>query len=139
MAVPKYTKPDILPVDISMNGKDYTNDKVTYGFYDAFVLDVAPRLISKRGGTKLWIRGFGFVNSGSNEISAKFGSMQGELDCNRNVPCTVPAKFLDKHTIQAESLPQSTVAYASSGENIAEHPMTVEVSVYGASYTENDI
>lgn len=72
--IPKYTKPDILAVEISMNGKDYTNDKVTYGFYDAFVLDVAPRLISKRGGTKLSIRGFGFVNSGSSEIATRFGS-----------------------------------------------------------------
>ena len=38
--IPKYTKPDILPVEISMNGKDFTNDKVSYGFYDAFVIDV---------------------------------------------------------------------------------------------------
>jgi len=97
--IPKYTKPDILAVDISMNGRDYTNDKVTYGFFDAFVLDVAPRLISKRGGTKLSIRGFGFVNSGSSEIATKFGSKNGALDCNRASPCTVPAKFLDKHTI----------------------------------------
>lgn len=97
--IPKYTKPDILAVDISMNGRDYTNDKVTYGFFDAFVLDVAPRLISKRGGTKLSIRGFGFVNSGSSEIATKFGSKNGVLDCNRASPCTVPAKFLDKHTI----------------------------------------
>ena len=44
--IPKYTKPDILPVEVSMNGKDFTNDKVSYGFYDAFVIDVEPRLIS---------------------------------------------------------------------------------------------
>ena len=80
--IPKYTKPDILAVEISMNGKDYTNDRVTYGFYDAFVLDVQPRLISKRGGTKLNILGFGFVNSGSSEITTKFGSKKSELDCN---------------------------------------------------------
>lgn len=122
-----------------MNGKDYTNDKVTYGFYDAFVLDVSPRLISKRGGTKLNIMGFGFVNSGSSEIATKFGSKQGELDCNRATPCTVPAKFLDKHTITAESLPQSSVTYQSNGQNINEDPMTVEVSVYGDSYTDNEI
>lgn len=49
--VPKYTKPDILQVEVSMNGFDYTNDMVTYGFFDAFVLSVHPRLIVKRGGT----------------------------------------------------------------------------------------
>ena len=72
--IPKYTKPDILPVEVSMNGRDFTNDKVTYGFYDAFILDVQPRLISKRGGTKMTIKGFGFVNSGTSEIQSKFSS-----------------------------------------------------------------
>lgn len=72
-----------------MNGRDYTNDHVTYGFYDAFVLDVAPRLISKRGGTKLSIRGFGFVDSGSSQIMSKFSSSAyGELTCNGKSPCT---------------------------------------------------
>ena len=51
-----------------MNKRDFTNDHVTYGFYDAFVLDVFPKLVSKRGGTKLTIKGFGFVDSGKNEI-----------------------------------------------------------------------
>ena len=137
--IPKYTKPDILPVEISMNERDYTNDKVTYGFYDAFVLDVAPRLISKRGGTKLSIKGFGFVNSGSTEIVSKFGSKtRGELVCDAKTPCLAPAKFVDKHTITTQSLPQSVVNY-DDNSNIGENPMTVEVSVYGASYTENGI
>ena len=73
VAIPKYTKPDILQVEVSMNGRDFTNDHVTYGFYDAFVLDVQPKLISKRGGTKMNIKGFGFVDSGA-EIWSKFGS-----------------------------------------------------------------
>lgn len=110
--IPKYTKPDILPVEVSMNGRDYTNDKVTYGFYDAFVLDVAPRLISKRGGTKLHIMGFGFVDSGSSQIVSKFGSKAfGELYCSGVSPCVAPAKFVDKNTITTESLPQSVVNY----------------------------
>lgn len=81
--IPVYTKPDILPVEVSMNKRDFTNDHVTYGFYDAFVLDVQPKLISKRGGTKLTIKGFGFVNSGTGELQSKFGTIdQGELNCN---------------------------------------------------------
>jgi len=104
--IPKYTKPDILQVEISMNGRDYTNDKVTYGFYDAFVLDVAPRLISKRGGTQLNIRGFGFVDSGSSQIVSKFSSSTlGELTCNGRSPCTNTAQFVDKNTITTQSLP----------------------------------
>ena len=38
----------------------------------------------------------------------------------------------------AESLPQDKVRYAN-GVNIGEDPMTVEVSVYGSSFTENQI
>jgi len=106
VTIPMYTKPDILPVEVTMNGRDYTNDKVTYGFYDAFVLDVQPRLISKRGGTKMTVKGFGFVDSGNGEINSKFSTKtQGELVCNGNTPCIAPAKFVDKHTITTESLP----------------------------------
>jgi len=54
-------------------------------------------------------------------------------------PCTAPAKFIDKNTITTESLPQSSISYESSGTNIGEDAMTVEVSVYGSSYTENEI
>lgn len=74
VGIPVYTKPDILPVEVSMNKRDFTNDHVTYGFYDAFVLDVLPKLVSKKGGTKLTIKGFGFVDSGKNEIMSKFAT-----------------------------------------------------------------
>jgi len=102
-----YTKPDILPVEVSMNKRDFTNDRVTYGFYDAFVLDIQPRLVSKNGGTKLTIKGFGFVNSGNSEIKSKFGTKDyGELSCNNGQQtCITPAKFVDKHTITTEALP----------------------------------
>jgi hypothetical protein len=105
--IPKYTKPDVLAVEISMNGgRDFTNDKVTYGFYDAFVIDVAPRLISKKGGTKLSVKGFGFVDSGASEVSSKFGSKSsGELICKGESPCINSAKFIDKHTISTISPP----------------------------------
>ena len=137
--IPKYTKPDVLAVEISMNGRDYTNDKVTYGFYDAFVIDVSPRLISKKGGTKLSIRGFGFVDSGASEVSSKFGSKEaGELVCNNQTPCINSAKFIDKNTITTVSPPQNSVNY-SDGSNIGEDPITVEASVYNALYTSNEI
>ena len=66
-----------------MNGKDFTNDHVTYGFFDAFVLSVNPKLIVKRGGTKLTVRGFGFVYSDEASMKAKFGTKElGGLNCN---------------------------------------------------------
>jgi hypothetical protein len=68
--VPKYTKPDVLRVELTLNGADYTHDNKTYGFYDPYVIDVQPRLISVDGSTQVTIRGIGFVDSG--EIKGKF-------------------------------------------------------------------
>lgn len=38
--VPKYAKPDVLTVEATFNGQDYTHDNKTYGFFDPYVLDV---------------------------------------------------------------------------------------------------
>lgn len=38
--VPKFTKPDVLEVEISLDGYDYTHNHQTYGFFDAYLLDV---------------------------------------------------------------------------------------------------
>jgi len=53
----------VLHVEVSVNGEDYTNDKVTYGFFDPFIVNIGPRLISPDGTTELKMNGFGFVNS----------------------------------------------------------------------------
>jgi hypothetical protein len=63
--VPKYAKPDVLQVEVTFNGEDYTHDNQTYGFFDPYVLDVQPRLISAKGTTRVRLFGFGFVNSSS--------------------------------------------------------------------------
>ena len=85
------------------------------------------------------IKGFGFVNSGSTEIFSKFGSLtRGDLNCRDAKTCIAPGHFVDKNTITTLSLPQSVVNY-QDGANIGENPMTVEASVYGDDFTENDI
>lgn len=78
--IPKYTKPDVLKVEITMNGKDYTNDEKTYGYFDPYVLNAEPRLISVEGTTKVRIKGFGFVNS--NETKSLYSSPSNTLLCN---------------------------------------------------------
>jgi hypothetical protein len=62
--VPEYTKPDVLKLEITINGESYTSDNRTYGFFDPFVLDAVPRLISTDGTTKVAVKGLGFVDSG---------------------------------------------------------------------------
>ena len=86
-----------------MNGDDYTNDHVTYGFYDAYVIDVVPKLIPIQGGTKLTVKGFGFVNT-EHGVKSKFGSKdKGEFGCNTGSPCIVPATFIDGNNIETFS------------------------------------
>lgn len=63
--IPRFTRPDVLHVEVTFNGQDYTNDNQTYGYFDPYVLRVEPRLISTKGTTKVRLIGFGFVNSGS--------------------------------------------------------------------------
>lgn len=123
-----------------MNGIDYTNDRVTYGFFDAFVLDVRPKLISKRGGTKLSVKGFGFVNSGTSELKAKFATQTGdELVCNGVSPCESPATFVDKNTMYTYSVAHSSVEYQDRTSVLPTDPIQLEVSVYNSTYTENGI
>jgi hypothetical protein len=40
--VPQYTKPDVLFVEMTVNGESYTSDNKTYGYFDPFVLDAEP-------------------------------------------------------------------------------------------------
>ena len=78
--IPKYTKPDVLRVELTVNGQDYTNDQKNYGYFDPYVLNAEPRLISVEGTTKVRIKGFGFVNSG--EIRSKISGPTSPLKCN---------------------------------------------------------
>lgn len=70
----------MLRVELTLNGQDYTNDLKTYGYYDPYVLNAEPRLISVEGTTKVRIKGFGFVNS--NETMSLFDNADGALNCN---------------------------------------------------------
>lgn len=100
-------------VDVTMNGNDYTNDHVTYGYFDAFVIDVNPKLIPIQGGTNLTMTGFGFVDS-EEGIKSKFGSKEkGEFGCTTGTPCIKSATFIDKNTVRAVSEPQEVMNYAS--------------------------
>jgi hypothetical protein len=125
-------------VDVSMNGDDFTNDHVPYGFYDAYVIDVKPKLIPDQGGTKLTVKGFGFVNT-EEGVKAKLGSKDhGDVSCETGTPCVVPATFIDKNNIETYSQPQDKMNYQDHN-NIGSDGFTVDVSVYGNQFTENNI
>ena len=101
--IPKYTKPDVLRVELTLNNKDYTNDGKTYGYYDPYVLNAEPRLISVEGTTKVRIKGFGFVNS--SETKSLYSSpTNSHLLCSGK-PCIKDADFIDKNTLVTTTFP----------------------------------
>lgn len=109
--VPKFTKPDVLEVEISVDGNEYTHNHKTYGFFDAYLLDVQPRLVSKLGGTPMKLSGFGFVNTGPEELKSKFSTKdKGELSCGSS-PCIHDAEFESKNVMRTKSVPQGTLFY----------------------------
>jgi len=102
--VPKYTKPDVLPVEVTFNGQDFTHDNLTYGFFDPYVLDVKPRLISTKGTTRVRLYGFGFVNAGS-ELKTKIQHVtRGQFNCG-SPNCVEIAEYIDKSTIESPTYP----------------------------------
>jgi len=133
--MPNYPQPDILTIEVSMNGEDYSNDKKTFGFYDPFVLDVSPKLISKTGSTKITVNGFGFVDT-SKDLKTKFEASDADISCVND--CIMPAQYDSKHAIVS-----STPAYSGvkkSGHYLSpEEPLEVEVAVFADKFTDNNI
>jgi hypothetical protein len=89
--VPEYTKPDVLELEITINGESYTSDNHTYGFFDPFVLDAVPRLISTDGTTKVAVKGLGFVDSG--EAKSILGNRTHPLVCTNGAQCIKASTF----------------------------------------------
>lgn len=66
-------------VDVSFNGQDYTNDGVTYGFMDPYVLGISPRMISTSGSTHLTLHGYGFVQMDDSMSVVVYKDQKGEV------------------------------------------------------------
>ena len=135
--IPKYTRPDVLRVELTLNNKDYTNDAKTYGYYDPYVLNAEPKLISVEGTTMVRIKGFGFVNSG--ETKAQYSGINNlTLQCNGQ-PCIKPAEFIDKNTLYTSTFPQNFMNYSGTQNNILWDPMNIDASVYGDDFTDSTV
>lgn len=68
-----YPQPDVLPIEVSMDGENFSNSGHEFGYYDPFIMDVEPRLIGKDGKTTVKVKGFGFVDtSDESELRTKF-------------------------------------------------------------------
>jgi len=137
--VPQYTKPDVLWLEVTINGESYTSDNLTFGFFDPFVLDAAPRLIATDGSTLVDIKGIGFVNSG--ESKAIFSNRTHPLACGAAPPgqCVKTATYKDKHVLTTPTFPQPDVKYLDDDKSVKWDPVYVDATVLGDEYTENEV
>jgi len=133
--IPKYTKPDVLIVELTLNGQDYTNDNKKYGFYDPYVLNAEPRLISVEGTTKVLLKGFGFVNS--SQTKSLFWNPQNEFTCGGK-PCEKNSEYLGPTQMRTTTYPQAAVNY-NNGKNILWDPMNLDAAVYEDEFTDNNV
>lgn len=139
--MPKYAKPDVLRVEITVNGKDWTNDGKSYGYFDPYVLRAEPALISVEGTTKVRIKGFGFVNSTSSKSMIASSNPSSSLLC-QGKSCIRDAVYLDKNTLETTTFPQALVNYKDSEQNVLWDPINIEASVYGSGesdFTDNGV
>lgn len=133
--VPQYTKPDVLNVEVTINGESYTSDNKTYGYFDPFVLDANPKLLAVDGSTMVQVKGLGFVDSG--QCKAAYDNRTSALTCGSNV-CSKSAVFIDKNTLNTTTFPQSEVRY-SSGGGVNWDPMYIDALVWGDQFTQNQV
>lgn len=89
----------MLRVEVTVNGKDWSNDAKTYGYFDPYVLRAEPALISVDGTTKIQIIGFGFVNSSTSKSMVRASSPSFTLVC-QGKPCIRDATFINQNVIE---------------------------------------
>ena len=139
--VPRYTKPDVLRVEVTVNGKDWSSDGKTYGYFDPFVLRAEPALISVDGTTIVRIKGFGFVNSTTSKSLIDSTDPTTTLICQGN-PCIRDAVYIDKTTLETTTYPQALVNYNQTQVNVLWDAMYIDTSIYGSGpndFTDNAV
>ena len=132
-----YSRPEVITIEITMNGKDFTNNGVNYTFFDAFVLSASPRFFTERGGTNVTVHGFGFANTG-NELKCRLGNVDKPLLC-KGKPCEFPAKFVSDTKMICVMPPKSEITYKGSEEPLTTDDISIEVSVKDNVFTTSDV
>lgn len=61
--LPKVAFPNEYTVEVTINGIDYTQNKLKYTFYDPVNVRLEPRLVPHGGNTLLNIIGYGYAST----------------------------------------------------------------------------
>mmetsp|Transcript_28786 Transcript_28786/g.25974 ORF Transcript_28786/g.25974 Transcript_28786/m.25974 type:complete len:908 (-) Transcript_28786:1267-3990(-) len=137
--IPSVSRPEVTQFSITLNGYDFTNDNVTFTFYDAFILALDPPIVPMEGDTKVKVIGYGFADSGY--IKVKFEINEQDLLCGQieKKPCRYPADYLDSEDLLFVAPPEADVFTSDGKQTIRYKPFSVEASIYGDSFTDNNI
>lgn len=132
-----YSRPEVIVVEVSMNGIDFTNNKMKYTYFDAFVLSVDPRYVTEKGGSVVKVLGYGFADTGSS-LKCKFGSLEQPLLC-KNLDCIVQGKYISDLEIQCVTPARKDVTYKNTGESFGYDAFSVEISIQSDIFTTSNI
>lgn len=132
-----YSRPEVITIEITMNGKDYTNNGVNYTFFDAFVLSASPRYFTEKGGTEVKVHGFGFANTG-NELKCRLGNPDKPLLC-KGKACEFQAKFISDSELACIMPAKSDITYKNSDESLNFDDFSIEVSVKDGVFTTSNV
>lgn len=134
--IPAYPAPETLNVDVSLNGLDFSNDKVTFGYIDPFILGVAPRLISSKGTTKVALKGYGFVRMEDSKMQTVLKSEGNTLTCGPQ-PCTKTYTVINEKLCTVDTFPQAEVMNAA--KPIDFDPINIDIMNPDGDYDPNEI
>ena len=137
--IPSLSRPDQTLVQITMNGVDFTTQKVYYTFYDAFVVNLDPPYIPVEGNVEVKVIGLGFAETPQLKVRLEDSQDNSVLMCGgAKSPCVIPAKFISPTELSFVAPPQASV-HTANGESIGFRPLQVEVSIYEDSFTNNNV
>ena len=69
---------------------------------------MTPKIVTTKGGTTIRIKGYGFVNTTTDQIRVRYGTKDRPLVCGAaRSECVVNGRYINKNEIEAETLPQS--------------------------------
>jgi len=134
--IPAYPAPETLNVDVSFNGLDYSNDNVTFGYIDPFILGVQPRLISSHGTTKVALKGYGFVRMEDAKMQTVLKNEGTALTCT-GAPCTRTYTVINEHLSSVDTFPQAEVM--KGAKNIGYDPINIDIMNPDGDYDPNEI
>ena len=86
-----------MPIQVAMNGLDYTNNTHVYNTYG--MIDISPKGGPIAGGTEVLVRGFGFVTDDTYKARCRFGIdeshiiVEGKVIDSKLMVCTSPSGF----------------------------------------------